>query len=273
MTTPRPNCETVARGNTTYTGKAIAELHAAQTETEKRLAELERIVTAQGDQIVTVAASHADLAEASADASTPTPPAKVFVAEEGDKWTIGDGSTVVLLRAGSPHEVFGMSGFRGYSDGFALKYGHGDCPTRIAHGLLRSWGWTVTTKEKPCTSATATDSPADKAIPATGAASGPSAAAVADDAMRERAVSACRARGNIYTYKEVGDFVADFAASELATVTRERDALLAEFKNFHRLLCNRFGIHHDEVHWKRDQLSLIEHIAVRAKIEGSTPNA
>ncbi|HIH2744935.1 TPA: hypothetical protein ACYLN4_000601 [Burkholderia lata] len=35
----------------------------------------------------------------------------------------------------------------------------------------------------------------------------------------------------------------------------------ADFKNFHRLLCERFGYVHDEVDWQRDQLSLIEHIA------------
>lgn len=34
-----------------------------------------------------------------------------------------------------------------------------------------------------------------------------------------------------------------------------------EFKNFHRLLCERFGYCHDERDWKRDQISLIEHIA------------
>lgn len=35
----------------------------------------------------------------------------------------------------------------------------------------------------------------------------------------------------------------------------------AEFKNFHRLLCERFEYGHDPVHWKRDQVSLIEWIA------------
>lgn len=35
----------------------------------------------------------------------------------------------------------------------------------------------------------------------------------------------------------------------------------AEFKNFHRLLCERFEYGHDPVHWRRDQLSLIEWIA------------
>jgi hypothetical protein len=36
-----------------------------------------------------------------------------------------------------------------------------------------------------------------------------------------------------------------------------------EFKNFHRLLCERFDYSHDEVDWKRDQISLIEWIAKR----------
>ena len=38
-----------------------------------------------------------------------------------------------------------------------------------------------------------------------------------------------------------------------------------EFKNFHRQLCERFGYTHDEVDWKRDQISLIEWIAKQVK--------
>lgn len=38
------------------------------------------------------------------------------------------------------------------------------------------------------------------------------------------------------------------------------------FKNFHRLLCERFGYGHDDKDWQRDQLSLIEHIA-RSSVE------
>lgn len=34
-----------------------------------------------------------------------------------------------------------------------------------------------------------------------------------------------------------------------------------EFKNFHRALCERFNYAHDPIDWKRDQVSLIEHIA------------
>ncbi|WP_225031116.1 hypothetical protein [Paraburkholderia sp. XV] len=42
-----------------------------------------------------------------------------------------------------------------------------------------------------------------------------------------------------------------------------------EFKNFHRLLCERFGYVHDDRDWKRDQASLIEWIANHAT--GSAP--
>jgi hypothetical protein len=38
-----------------------------------------------------------------------------------------------------------------------------------------------------------------------------------------------------------------------------------EFKNFHRLLCDRFGYTHDDVDWRRDQISLIEWIAKQVK--------
>lgn len=36
------------------------------------------------------------------------------------------------------------------------------------------------------------------------------------------------------------------------------------FKNFHRQLCERFGYMHDEIDWRRDQVSLIEWIAKKA---------
>lgn len=38
----------------------------------------------------------------------------------------------------------------------------------------------------------------------------------------------------------------------------------ADFKSFHRSLCERFGYTHDEKDWKRDQVSLIEHIVTKA---------
>jgi hypothetical protein len=40
-------------------------------------------------------------------------------------------------------------------------------------------------------------------------------------------------------------------------------ALLADFKNFHRSLCERFGYFHDDIDWQRDQVSLEEHIATQ----------
>ncbi len=38
-------------------------------------------------------------------------------------------------------------------------------------------------------------------------------------------------------------------------------SMFKNFQNFHRNLCDRFGYHHDEADWHRDQVSLIEHIA------------
>lgn len=45
--------------------------------------------------------------------------------------------------------------------------------------------------------------------------------------------------------------------------SHEPPAALVAFKNFHRLLCERFDYCHDEKDWQRDQLSLIEWIAKR----------
>ena|SRR3990167_1553333 len=79
-----------------------------------------------------------------------------------------------------------------------------------------------------------------------------------------------------------GTFIRDFQADELAgwsarvnaqqfagTLSRAHEAAVkeavvaegAKFKNFHRRLCARFGYHHDEADWERDQASLEEHIA------------
>ena len=55
-----------------------------------------------------------------------------------------------------------------------------------------------------------------------------------------------------------------YEAGRAAFAARIR-AERADFKNFHRLLCERFGYTHDERDWQRDQLSLIEHIAALAK--------
>ncbi|WP_235184558.1 hypothetical protein [Pseudomonas chlororaphis] len=43
----------------------------------------------------------------------------------------------------------------------------------------------------------------------------------------------------------------------------ENDLLKANFKNFHRSLCERFGYYHDDIDWQRDQASLEEHIAAQ----------
>ena len=47
----------------------------------------------------------------------------------------------------------------------------------------------------------------------------------------------------------------------LADAEQPAPAQEHEFKNFHRLLCERFEYTHDERDWKRDQISLIEWIA------------
>lgn len=44
-----------------------------------------------------------------------------------------------------------------------------------------------------------------------------------------------------------------------------------QFKNFHRLLCERFGYCHDEKDWRRDQVSLIEHIAALTAAVSAEP--
>ena len=44
-----------------------------------------------------------------------------------------------------------------------------------------------------------------------------------------------------------------------------------QFKNFHRVLCERFGYFHDDRDWSRDQVSLIEHIAERMKTSEPVP--
>ena len=52
------------------------------------------------------------------------------------------------------------------------------------------------------------------------------------------------------------------------------DSAEREFANFHRQLCERFGYAHDPEHWRRDQISLIEHIAVQlARADGTAGKA
>ncbi len=56
------------------------------------------------------------------------------------------------------------------------------------------------------------------------------------------------------TAKVIGDSCSEVPAAPVQNNDHE-------FKNFHRVLCERFGYTHDEVDWKRDQISLIEWIA------------
>jgi hypothetical protein len=62
---------------------------------------------------------------------------------------------------------------------------------------------------------------------------------------------------------------ADAAAARKATreAVKRAEKAEAEFKNFHRMLCERFGYSHDERHWKRDQVSLMEDIATALTTE------
>ena len=59
--------------------------------------------------------------------------------------------------------------------------------------------------------------------------------------------------------RKIDDAIAMLAAT--AQPVAAQPAADQEFENFHRQLCERFDCRHDEIHWKRDQISLIEHIA------------
>ena len=53
------------------------------------------------------------------------------------------------------------------------------------------------------------------------------------------------------------------AAAKLIEIsTNERNTILAEFKNFHRLICEAANAYHDEIHWRRDQASLAEAVRI-----------
>lgn len=75
-----------------------------------------------------------------------------------------------------------------------------------------------------------------------------------------------------YTRDQIADGITDevaakFIAAASPAVVLDLIARIErsehEFKNFHRSLCARFGYTHDERDWKRDQVSLEEHIAGR----------
>jgi hypothetical protein len=59
------------------------------------------------------------------------------------------------------------------------------------------------------------------------------------------------------------------SAAPLVAVTDNDHA----FKNFHRNLCERFGYSHDDIDWKRDQVSLIEFIATQVSPQAEKRNA
>lgn len=68
-----------------------------------------------------------------------------------------------------------------------------------------------------------------------------------------------------YINSLVGPVQARAASPQLVAQTAESTD--SEFKNFHRLLCERFDYTHDDKDWKRDQLSLIEWIAAAPQPE------
>lgn len=60
---------------------------------------------------------------------------------------------------------------------------------------------------------------------------------------------------------EAAEAERDYVRQGLDAVTIHRNSSIAEFKAFHKSLCERFGLHHDDADWRRDQVSLIEFIA------------
>lgn len=72
------------------------------------------------------------------------------------------------------------------------------------------------------------------------------------DAKRMQAIAST----SQYSPKWIAELI-----EQIATLRTERDEARRNFKNFHERLCERFGYSHDEQDWKRDQASLIEHIA------------
>jgi hypothetical protein len=101
-----------------------------------------------------------------------------------------------------------------------------------------------------------------------------------EQACRERAASNGRVYEDHYFKRsaETGDYLNPSAEHgwqvwQQARAAWKRTQSAAndshDFKNFHRLLCERFGYTHDEKDWRRDQLSLIEWIA---KQSAGVPN-
>lgn len=63
------------------------------------------------------------------------------------------------------------------------------------------------------------------------------------------------------------------AYPHMTGAAQEAEEAWRQFKNFHRLLCERFEYSHDEKDWRRDQVSLIEWIARRLATPQSAPSS
>jgi hypothetical protein len=63
-----------------------------------------------------------------------------------------------------------------------------------------------------------------------------------------------------FTSEELDALILSFASECYAAGAEEKGR---EFKNFHRSLCERFSYSHDDADWRRDQVSLREHIAAQ----------
>ncbi len=75
-----------------------------------------------------------------------------------------------------------------------------------------------------------------------------------------------------------GEVVWEYSAEDIVSAEQKAfktgfNASEAGFKNFHRSLCSRFGYVHDEKDWRRDLVSLEEHIASMASTPASEPAA
>jgi hypothetical protein len=73
--------------------------------------------------------------------------------------------------------------------------------------------------------------------------------------------------------QDIPDLIAalEAAQAENANLRAGLDASKSAFKNFHRMLCDRFEYTHDAVDWQRDQVSLMEWIADRMPKSGAKP--
>lgn len=67
--------------------------------------------------------------------------------------------------------------------------------------------------------------------------------------------------GTEMTLEDLDESIGYVNAAQEAAVKRAVEDERSQFKNFHRSLSIRFGFPHDEKDWKRDQISLEEHIA------------